>query len=246
LHLPFLVSVSIDYPIGYDSSIRHGTPSVTIPLGWYRGWNRGESNRSTGLGQANLHQGRYDDAQTQAKWIAAEARDPGYNRGITLGLALLGEVALVAGAFAQAERVLADSVEAAGLDAKDPYEQGQLATLGLAKRGFGRHLEAKQQILSALSRAGSTSDFMGQMVALVGLALLCADEGEAERAIELFSLASRHRFVANSLWFQDIVGSTITEAAAELPPGMLRAARERGAALDLGDTIESALMDHGS
>jgi len=55
-----------------------------------------------------------------------------------------------------------------------------------------------------------------------------ADEGNAERAVELFSLASRYGFVANSAWFQDIVGQTITEAEAELPPEVLHAALPRG------------------
>jgi tetratricopeptide (TPR) repeat protein len=195
----------------------------------------------TALGQVKLHQGRYGEARALAEQIVAEARDLGYTRGITLGLALLGEVALATGAFAEASRVLTESVEGAGPDATDPYEHGQLAMLGLAARGLGHHLEAKQQMLSALSKASRTSDFMDQMVALVGLSLLQADEEQAERAVELYSLASRHAFVANSAWFQDVVGGTLTAAAAGLSPEALRAARERGAALDLDDAVGKLL-----
>jgi hypothetical protein len=75
----------------------------------------------------------------------------------------------------------------------------------------------------------------------VSFSLLSADEGQAERAVELHSLASRYGFVANSAWFRDIVGGTLTAAAAGLPPGVLRAARARGAALDLDDTIGELL-----
>lgn len=81
------------------------------------------------------------------------------------------------------------------------------------------------------------------MTALVGLSLLCADEGQADRAVELFSLASRYGYVANSIWFQDIVGQTLTAAATRPSPDLLRAARECGAALNLDSVIGELLAD---
>jgi hypothetical protein len=111
----------------------------------------------------------------------------------------------------------------------------------LAARGLDRRGEAKQRLLSALSLASRAHDFQVLMVVLVGLSLLYADAGQAERAVELFSLASRYGFVANSVWFQDIVGQTITAEAAGLSTGVLRAARERGAALDLDEAIEELM-----
>jgi predicted ATPase/DNA-binding CsgD family transcriptional regulator len=188
-----------------------------------------------------LHQGRYDEARTLAERLVAEARDLNDTPGTILGLALLGEGALATGAFAEAERVLTQSAEAAGQYTKDRYKHGQAAMLGLAARGLGRPVEAAQRLSSALSRTRSVQWFPMQMVVLVGLSLLYADGGQAERDVELFSLASRYGFVANSLWFQDIVGQTLTAAAAGLSPGVLRAARERGAALDLEDTIRELL-----
>ena len=65
------------------------------------------------------------------------------------------------------------------------------------------------------------------MVTLAGIALLLADEGQVERAVELYALASRYPFVANSRWFEDVAGSQITAAvAANLPePSGRRPAR---------------------
>jgi predicted ATPase/DNA-binding CsgD family transcriptional regulator len=188
-----------------------------------------------------LHQGRVDEARALAEQLVAEARDMNNTRGAILGSALLGEVALPTGAFAEADRYLKESVEAAGPYTKDRYKHGQAAMLGLAARGLGRPVEATKRLWSALSPTRSAQWLPVQMVALVGLSLLSADEGQAARAIELFSLASRYGFVANSVWFQDIVGQTITTAAAGLSPDVLRAARERGAALDLDDTIGELL-----
>jgi predicted ATPase/DNA-binding CsgD family transcriptional regulator len=188
-----------------------------------------------------LHQGRVDDARTWAERLVAEARALDDARGTVLGLTLLGDVALARGAFAEAERVLTKSAEAAGPYTKDRYQHGQAAMLGLAARGLGRPIEAAQRLRSAPSSTGGAAWFPVQMITLVGLSLLVADEGQAERAVELFSLASRYGFVANSVWFRDIVGQTITTAEAELSPEALRAARERGRALDLDDTIGELL-----
>jgi hypothetical protein len=196
------------------------------------------------LARVCLHQGNHDEAWSLAERMVAEARDIHNVRGTVMGLALLGEAALVTGAFAKAERVLIESVEAAGPHTKDRYQHGQLGMLGLAARGLGRRVEAAQRLRSALSPKRSAQWLLGQMVALVGLALLYADQGNAERAVELFSLASRYGFVANSRWFKEIVGQTLTAAEAELSPEALRVARQRGAALDLDDTIRELLANH--
>jgi len=64
------------------------------------------------------------------------------------------------------------------------------------------------------------------------------DEGEAERAIALYALASRYPFVANSCWFEDVAGRYIAAAAAALPLEMVQAAQEHGRARDLDVTVK--------
>jgi hypothetical protein len=111
----------------------------------------------------------------------------------------------------------------------------------LATRGLDRRAEVEQQLLEALSQASSGRGFCPQIIALIGAALLCVNAGEAERAVELYALVSRYGCVANSVWFRDVVGQTIAGAAADLPPGALAAARERGAARDLAGTVQQLL-----
>ena len=53
---------------------------------------------------------------------------------------------------------------------------------------------------------------------LPGIALLFANQGEAEWAVELYALASTQCIVANSRWFDDIAGDHVTAIAASLPP----------------------------
>ena len=53
--------------------------------------------------------------------------------------------------------------------------------------------------------------------ALPATALILASEGEVERAVELYALASRYPLVAKSRWFADVAGNTLEEVAATLP-----------------------------
>jgi hypothetical protein len=61
--------------------------------------------------------------------------------------------------------------------------------------------------------------------------------------VELYALASRHPFVANSRWFEDVVGRHISEVAAILPPEVIHAACERGQARDLDATVAELLEE---
>ena len=80
-------------------------------------------------------------------------------------------------------------------------------------------------------------------VAVPAAALLLIDRDETERGIEIYALASRHPFAANSRWFEDVAGVHIAAAAASLPPVTVAAARERGRALDLWATVAQLLAE---
>ena len=75
------------------------------------------------------------------------------------------------------------------------------------------------------------------------MALLLADRGEAERSVELYALASRYGYVANSRWFEDVFGRPIAAAAASLPPEVVAVAKERGRGRDLLATVNELSVD---
>ena len=83
------------------------------------------------------------------------------------------------------------------------------------------------------------------MFALPAMALVLADRGEIERAVELYALASRYPMVANSRWYEDVAGQHIAAVAATLPPDVVAAAQERGRARDLKATIAELLVELG-
>ena len=83
------------------------------------------------------------------------------------------------------------------------------------------------------------------MFAIPATALLLADQGEIEQAVELYALASRYPFVANSRWFEAVFGRHIVAVADTLPPEVVAAAEERGRARDLGETVKELLVELG-
>jgi hypothetical protein len=84
---------------------------------------------------------------------------------------------------------------------------------------------------------------MNSLFALPAVALLLADAGEAERAVELYALASRYGMVGNSPFFKDVAGRQIAAAAADLPADVVAAAQARGRARDLQATVLELLEE---
>ena len=118
-----------------------------------------------------------------------------------------------------------------------------LATLGITAqklRGLGA---ASQHLLEALQIGSAIGAFWPLMLALPGVALFVADAGEHERAVELYALASRYPYVANSRWFEDVFGRHIDAVAATLPPEVAEEARKRGRARDLQVTAKELLVE---
>ena len=66
---------------------------------------------------------------------------------------------------------------------------------------------------------------------------MASEAGHGERALELFALAARYPFVANSAIFQNLVGKPMEDLGDTLPVEIVSAARERGSGLDLWTVI---------
>jgi hypothetical protein len=78
--------------------------------------------------------------------------------------------------------------------------------------------------------------FTPLVLALPPIALLLAEQGHTERAIELYGPAWRHPLLANARCFIDSFGQRLEKVVATLPPAVAAAAQARGQALDLWET----------
>ena len=73
--------------------------------------------------------------------------------------------------------------------------------------------------------------------ALPAAIFVFADQGDSERAIELYGLAMAQPYWINSQWFHDVVRKRIAAASAGLPPDVVAATLARGRARDLKGTM---------
>ena len=156
---------------------------------------------------------------------------------------MLGLVALGEEAYAEACRLLEESVTfLRGAEILDNLAWA-LAVSAYAARGLSQLSWAGQCLSEALRIYSETGVFFSPMYGLPAAALLLADGGQDERAVELYALASRYPFVANSRWFEDVAGRHIAAVAAALPPDVVAAAQERGRARDLEVTVAELLEE---
>ena len=115
--------------------------------------------------------------------------------------------------------------------------------LGFAARGAGHFYQARNQFHQALQTEIGAQNLVRLYTIIPGIALLLSSLGEPERAVELYALASTNPYVANSCWFEDVVGKHIAKVAESLPSKVVAAARERGRTRDLWETAEELLAE---
>jgi hypothetical protein len=106
---------------------------------------------------------------------------------------------------------------------------------------LGQYTQAQKELCEALRMASEIQTNFPLTTAIMGVALLLADLGKKERAVELYAFISRHPYIANSRWFADIASDYIESIATTLPPEVVAAARNRGQARHLETTVGEIL-----
>jgi DNA-binding SARP family transcriptional activator/predicted ATPase len=200
------------------------------------------------LGHVEMHLGRYEQAQARGRSALALAQESGQHRAAGNSWFLLGSLEVVREEYAEAYKTLREGVEVTREGGQQAELGRILATLGYAARGLGNVREARELFSQALRLGADLWAWFPLHWSLAGLALLLADEGrfdqgKAEPAVELYSLATAWPAVANSRWFEDVVGQQIARAAATLPPEVAARARERGQTGDLETTVAALLVE---
>jgi hypothetical protein len=127
---------------------------------------------------------------------------------------------------------------------EEMHGMGQaLGILGYVALRLDNRDQAQHYIHKNLQIAVATKMFLPLMTALTGMALLLADQGDIERAIEIYALALQNGHVANSRWYEDVAGRYIATVANTLSPEVVAAAQARGRARDLWATAKELLVE---
>jgi tetratricopeptide (TPR) repeat protein len=211
-----------------------------------RGYHLVSARMDAWQSSVKVHLGLYQEARPLARSGLRVGRETDTPEEVGLGLYGLGCVALAEGSYEQAQRQLQESL-AAFRGYQGRAHTGQvLGALACAACRLGRHAQARQYICEALRTGVEIGSTLPALHALPAMALLLASEGQGERGVALYALASRHPYVANSRWFEDVVGRHVAAAAATLPAEVVAAAQERGRARDLEAAARELLAELGS
>jgi tetratricopeptide (TPR) repeat protein len=192
------------------------------------------------LGMAVAHLGQYKEARVHLQQSLALAQQADTLWAIGHGFLGLGLVALAEGDFARARQLLQEGI-ATGQEGKRSDMGSYLAALAGAALGLGRRSEAREHLCKALALSRAMRETLTLQFALPMAALLLADSGDSERAVEVYAQARRFGIVAHSRLWEDIAGRQITALSAALPPDVVAAAQERGRTRDLWATVEDLL-----
>ena len=198
------------------------------------------------LGYTWLHLGEYDQAVEcgQATLSLAELIDN--QEVISQSIVLSAAAALANGDYAKAldefEKVA--KAQDSRLFARVLFGEdcGQVG-LGAALLQLGRMDEAQTIFTTLLQQAVTTRRQDRLSYALVGFAILFAKQGNAQRAVELYSLAASQPFVGNSCWFRDAFGQDIEGASTKLTVARVEQVRVQGVQRDLWGTADELLLE---
>lgn len=116
--------------------------------------------------------------------------------------------------------------------------------LGVSLLLLGREDEAENIFTSLLQQAVANHRQDKLLYALVGIAILLAKQGDAERATELYSLAASYPFVGNSYWFTDAFGQHIEAAGKKLSSTRIEAIKIQGEHRDLWGIADELILEY--
>jgi tetratricopeptide (TPR) repeat protein len=208
---------------------------------------RAQLSASDFLGRAKARQGQYGEVRAYGELVLTLVREREAAWATPWALELLGVAALAVNENAEARQWLEEALSLAAEGISYVFNLRQRPVLhqllGITALRLNQPLQTRQHFFEAQREAIETRDITQLVGALPGIALFLADQGAAKRAVELYALASRYPHVANSQWYEDVVGKHIAAAAATLPPEVVAAAQERGRARDLWETAEELLAE---
>jgi tetratricopeptide (TPR) repeat protein len=171
------------------------------------------------------------------------AQEIDHQHGIGRALADLAYAAIGESAYEEAYSLLERSV--AVLREIEAWDElgWTLANMAYVERALGRPRRAKQCLCETMQIAADIGAWIPATFALPPTALVLADQGEAERAAELYALVLRYPNFANSRWLEDIAGQQMATVTATLPPDVALAAQERGRSRDLETTAIELFLE---
>lgn len=198
---------------------------------------------NVGMTRAKINLGRYEEARSQAQTDLAAYRLANHRWSIAFTLFNLGRLDLIEGAAERAQPRLEESAQILEEMNERSLLPDVLFCLAYTCRALHDRERAVHYMIRALEIVIETEPLNPMRFELPGMALLLADQGDIERAVEFYAAALQSPYIANSRWFEDLAARHVMERSASLSPAVVTAARERGQARDLWKTVNALLAE---
>jgi tetratricopeptide (TPR) repeat protein len=180
------------------------------------------------LASALIHLGEYQEARIYAQTGLDIARQLGDAFGLGFALVVRGWLALADGQYEVADTLFQEGTRHCENCGLQELSSWALACQGLVELSLGKLELAAMYLASALRTALEIKGVVGIKFAFTSSILLTAALGAKEQALERYALALQHPMVANSVWFDQVIGSQIESFAADLPLDVVMRAKARG------------------
>jgi predicted ATPase len=188
------------------------------------------------LGVSLSNSSSFRESRIQVQKALDLAQEVGDRSVMAWALWYLGALAMVDDGYLEARGSIQKSV-AIHRERGDLGELSYtLSFLGYAERAMGNLEVAQEYVAEALQTAIEIRMQYSVLTALHGVALILADKGEKERAVEIYALTSRYPIVEKSPMTRAVVGRHLAVVAESLSPDTVEAALARGRELDLWET----------
>jgi hypothetical protein len=147
------------------------------------------------------------------------------------------------GKLAEAEFFLKQSLGALKEVLPDTAPLLHHSSLGIVLLKLNKPDQAKEHIRDGLRKGFEIRSALVQLHALSAAALYLADQGELERGIEIYALASRYPWIKKSRWFQDVIEHLLTTLTAPSPAEIIAAAQQQGRDRKFDETFQELLAE---
>jgi tetratricopeptide (TPR) repeat protein len=216
-----------------------------IALGAELGDDRMLADLRMTMGEVLQLMGRYDLAEVEHRANIAVLQETGWTAPETWVRYVLAAALLGREDYEEAQQVLEPNIAALEQSNSASMLGRTLAATSRAGLGLGDVDAAWEHAVRAVTLL-SGRHYFWLLEAMAAATAVLAVRGEAEQAVEYYALLSRHPYVANALWFRDVYGQFVEQAAAVLTPDVAMAAQTRGHGSDLWQAARDLVGKYGA
>jgi predicted ATPase len=197
------------------------------------------------LGEVHQLMGQYRLAVAEHRSNMTFYDEAGWRGAETWERWALAAALLGTGDFEEVVQVMQPNVQTLEQSGSKSLLGRSLAVMSRAELALNRPDTAWTHALRGVELL-SGRHYFWLLEAMAAAAAVLATRGEAERAVEIYALLKRHPYVANSVWFSDIYGEVVEQAAAALAPEVEAAALARSGTSDLWQAARALVGAYGA